>query len=128
MILAPQKHKRKIVNLIHDNRDVVAYLYKESERTQSFQMKIDTGNHSRIKLKPYRTPIHERELVEESQETLKSIKVKELSNKLDTIVKEEIPIDNQHIRPSTWTILTIAISLIVVSVIVMQAIIIQPQL
>ena len=29
-------------------------------------MKIDTGNNPPIKLKPYRTPIHKRKLVEET--------------------------------------------------------------
>ena len=44
-------------------------------RTQSVQMKIDTGNNPPIKIKPYRTPIHKRKLVEEAVKEMLEAKV-----------------------------------------------------
>ena len=67
----PREHRRKIRNLIHCNRDVVNS-DKESERTRSFQMQVDTENHSPEGLKPYRNLTHKRKLVEESLGPFKS--------------------------------------------------------
>ena len=39
---------------------------KELEQTKTVEMRIDTGDHPPIKLRPYRTPIHKRKLVEEA--------------------------------------------------------------
>lgn len=39
-------------------------------RTRSLQMKIDTGDHLSIKLKPYRTPIYKIKMVEAVKEML----------------------------------------------------------
>ena len=64
-IRVPQEHRRKIEHLIYKNREVVANTNKELGQTQTIQMKIDTGDHPPIKLRPYRTPIHKRKLVEE---------------------------------------------------------------
>ena len=56
-ICVPQEHRRKI-NLMHKNWEVVANTDKELDRTQTIQMRIDTGDHPPIKLRPYRTPIY----------------------------------------------------------------------
>ena len=39
---------------------------KELEQTKMMEMRIDTGDHPPIKLRPYSTPIHKRKLVEEA--------------------------------------------------------------
>ena len=106
----PQEHGRKIGNLIHSIRDVVANSDKESGQTQSVEMKIYSENHSPIKLKTYRIQIYKRKLVEESLGPLKSISLKERPNQLDTRRKVDVPIENQHIGPSTWIILKTDIS------------------
>ena len=66
-----QEHR--IEYLIYKNREVVANTDKELGRTHTIQMRIDTGDHSLIKIRPYRTPIHEWKLVEEAvQDMLES--------------------------------------------------------
>lgn len=51
--------------LLRANHDVVANSDKELGQTHMVKMRIDTGDQTLIKLKPYRTPIHKRPLVEE---------------------------------------------------------------
>ena len=55
-----------MAQLFRSNRDVLANSDQELGRTRTVKMKIDTGNHPPIKLKPYRTPIHKRVIVEEA--------------------------------------------------------------
>ena len=50
--------------VIIENRNVVANSDKELGQTQSVRMKINTGDHPPIRLKPYQTPLHKWELVE----------------------------------------------------------------
>ena len=50
--------------VIIENRYIVANSDKELGQTQSVRVKINTGDHPPIRLKPYRTPLHKRELVE----------------------------------------------------------------
>ena len=61
-----QTHATCKVQLIYKNREVVANKDKEMGRMQTIQMRIDTGDHYPIKLRPYRTPILKRKLVEEA--------------------------------------------------------------
>ena len=65
-ILAPFEHMESINQLVNKNRDLDANSDKDLGRTQTVQMKIDTGDHPPIKLKPYQTPIHKRKLVEDA--------------------------------------------------------------
>ena len=62
-ILAPFEHMESIRLLVNKNRNLVTNSDKDLGRTQTMQMKIDTGDHPPIKLKPYWTPIHKRKLV-----------------------------------------------------------------
>ena len=62
-IVVPTERKDKISKVITENRNVVANSDKELGQTQSVRMKINTGDHPPIKLKPYRTPQHKQELV-----------------------------------------------------------------
>ena len=65
-ILAPFEHMESIRQLVNKNRDLVANSDKDLGRTQTVQMKIDTGDHPPIKFKTYRTPIHKRKKEEEA--------------------------------------------------------------
>ena len=78
-INVPNEHRRKIEDLIHENIDVVANSCKELGRTPLVQMKLDTGNNPPIKIKPYRTPIYKRKLVEEAVKEMLEAKVIERS-------------------------------------------------
>ena len=78
-INVPNEHRQKIEDLIQENIDVIANSDKELGRTQSVRMKIDTGNNPPIKIKPYRTPIHKRRLVEEAVKEMLEAKVNERS-------------------------------------------------
>ena len=55
-----------IRQLVNKNRDLVANSDKDLGQMQTVQMKIDTGDHPPIKLKPYQMPIHKRKLVEDA--------------------------------------------------------------
>lgn len=59
-IMAPERFRAKVRDLLRANRDVVAKSDKDLAQTHSIQMRIDTGDHPPIKLRPYRTPIHKR--------------------------------------------------------------------
>lgn len=60
------KQQKSIKRKLRRNRNVIANSYKELGRTQTVKMKINTGDHSPVKLGPYRKPIHKRELVEQA--------------------------------------------------------------
>ena len=61
-ITGPERYRR-LKGLLRSNREVIAMTDKELGQT--VEMRIDTGDHPYIKLRPYRTPIHKRKLVEE---------------------------------------------------------------
>ena len=65
-IMVPDKYRRDIRKLLRDNKDRIANEDKELGQTQTVSMKIDTGNHPPIRLRPYRTPVHKRGVVEEA--------------------------------------------------------------
>lgn len=52
-------------SLLRANRDVLAKSDKELGKTHTMKMRIDTGDHPPVKLKPYLTPIHKLPLLEE---------------------------------------------------------------
>ncbi|VDH96240.1 Hypothetical predicted protein [Mytilus galloprovincialis] len=57
------EHKEIVDTLISKNRDVFALKDSELGHTETVKMEIETGNHEPIKLKPYRTPLHKRSIV-----------------------------------------------------------------
>ena len=59
-IIVPDKYRRHIRKLLRDNKDRIANEDKELGQTQTVSMKIDTGDHPPIRLRPYRTPVHKR--------------------------------------------------------------------
>lgn len=65
-LIVPERYKDEIKRLLKFYRDVVANTDKELGQTGTAQMKIETGDHPPIKMRPYRTSIHKRKLVEEA--------------------------------------------------------------
>ena len=65
-ITVPERYRRRLKGLLRSNREVIAMTIKELGQTKTVEMRIDTGDHPPIKLRPYRTPIHKRKLVEEA--------------------------------------------------------------
>ena len=65
-MIVPDKYRRDIRKLLRDNKDRIANEDKELGQTQTVSMKIDTGDHPPIRLRPYRTPVHKRGVVEEA--------------------------------------------------------------
>lgn len=64
--MAADRFRARVGGLLRTNCDVVASSDKELGQTHMVKMKIDTGDHPSIKLRPYQTPIHKRPLVEEA--------------------------------------------------------------
>lgn len=52
--------------LLWAHQDVVADSDKELGQTRTVKMRTETGGHAPIKMKPYRTPIYNRPLVEQA--------------------------------------------------------------
>ena len=62
----PEKYRSKIEKLILQNRDLFSNKDSELGKTDTVKMQIDTGNTTPIKMRPYRTPIKNREVVDHS--------------------------------------------------------------
>lgn len=60
------EYKEKIKKLINKNKEIFAPKDSELGHTDTVQMEIETGDHPPIKLKPYRTPLHRRQIVEKA--------------------------------------------------------------
>lgn len=65
-ITVPEEHRFIVEKLIERNKDLFAEKDSELGQTDIIKMKIDTGNHDPVKLKPYRTPMHKREIVDKA--------------------------------------------------------------
>lgn len=65
-INAPEEFKTKIVQLINQNKDLFANKDSELTHTSTVKMQIDTGDHPPIKLKPYRTPLNNRKIIDDT--------------------------------------------------------------
>ncbi|CAG2224304.1 unnamed protein product [Mytilus edulis] len=59
----PDVHRGRVLQLLNNNRDVFAFKDTELGQTDTVKMRIDTGDNPPVKLKPYRTPLHKREIV-----------------------------------------------------------------
>lgn len=60
----PPEHRQRIEKLISQHRDLFAVSDADLGHTNTIQMKIDTGDHPPIKMKPYRTPLNKRKIVD----------------------------------------------------------------
>ena len=60
------KYKLQIEKLITENQDLSANKDSELGHTETVKMQIDTGNKEPIKMRPYRTPIKNREVIDKA--------------------------------------------------------------
>lgn len=63
---APPAFKPKLQKLITRNADLFAKKDSELGHTNTVKMKVDTQNNAPIKLRPYRTPINNRKVIDEA--------------------------------------------------------------
>ena len=62
----PEKYRSNIEKCILQNRDLFSNKDSELGKTDTVKMQIDTGNTTPIKMRPYRTPIKNREVVDQA--------------------------------------------------------------
>ena len=62
----PEEYQEELEKLLGENNDLFASTDLELGRTGAIKMKIDTGNHPPIRLKPYRTPLNQRPVVDKA--------------------------------------------------------------
>ena len=79
----PEKYRSSVVNFLRKHGDLLAS--KDSElgqlgHTKTVKMKINTQGHPRIKLRPYRTPINSREVVDKAVDEMLEANVIRRSN------------------------------------------------
>ena len=62
----PQQYRSKIKKIILQNQDLFANKDSELGHTDTAKMQIDVGNNVPIKMRPYRTPIKNREVIDKA--------------------------------------------------------------
>ena len=62
----PQEFRKDIEHLILKNQELFASTDTELGHTKTVQMKIDTGDCSPIKMRPYRAPLNKREVIDKT--------------------------------------------------------------
>ncbi|ESP03280.1 hypothetical protein LOTGIDRAFT_171627 [Lottia gigantea] len=62
----PDIHRSKVIDILTNYRDIFATNDMELGQTDTVKMKIDIGDHSPIKLRPYRTPLNKRQIVDKA--------------------------------------------------------------
>lgn len=71
----PEEHRVRVEQLTKNNKDLFADRDLDLSHTDTVTMKIDTGNCEPIKLKPYRTPLDKRQLVDKAIDDMLSAKI-----------------------------------------------------
>ena len=77
---APDKYANQIKDLLRKNADLFATKDSDLSHTDTTRMNINTGDHSPIKLRPYRTPLNNRKVIDEAVDEMLDAKVIEASN------------------------------------------------
>lgn len=62
----PPEFRKDIEKLVIKNQDLFASKDSDLGHTDTVKMKIDTGDNDPIKLRPYRTPMHNRKIIEQT--------------------------------------------------------------
>ena len=62
----PEQYRSIIENLVLKNKDLFASKYSDLGHTDTVKMQIDIGNNLPIKMKPYRTPTKNREVIDKA--------------------------------------------------------------
>ena len=65
-ITAPPEYQNQLQHLISLNKDLFAETDKDLGRTKAVSMKIDTGDNPPIRLRPYRTAINQRQVIDDA--------------------------------------------------------------
>jgi hypothetical protein len=65
-IHTPDQYKDVVTHLVNSNSDLFASKDNQLSRTNTVPMEIDTGDHSQINLKPYRTPLTKRGVIDKA--------------------------------------------------------------
>ena len=63
-VTAPEAFEDDVRDLVRGNKDLFAQSDAELGHTDTVRMKIDTGEHPPIKMKPYRTPLNKRTVID----------------------------------------------------------------
>jgi hypothetical protein len=71
----PQIHSELIEDLIKENCDLFASKDSELGQTDTVKMTIDTGHHAPIKLRPYRTPLQNRKVIDNAIDEMLDAKI-----------------------------------------------------
>lgn len=69
-VSVPEEYRAQMEKLLRDNEDLFAATDLELGRTDAIKMKIDTGDHPPIRVKPYRTPLNKRPVVDKAIEDM----------------------------------------------------------
>ena len=62
----PEEYRSRIEKLVLQNKDLFASKDSELGHTKTVKMQIDVGNNDPIKMRPYRTPIKNREVIDKA--------------------------------------------------------------
>ena len=79
-VKVPEDHRKEVINLIQRNKDIFAKNDFDLGQTDTVKMKIDTGDHPPIRLRPYRTPLTSRPIVDKAIDDMLQAGVIERSN------------------------------------------------
>ncbi|KAL5020837.1 hypothetical protein ScPMuIL_002080, partial [Solemya velum] len=78
-VKVPREHRKQVLGVIRKNKDLFAKKDTELGQTSTVTMKIDTGDHPPIKMRPYRVPLHKRKIIESAIDDMLEAKVIERS-------------------------------------------------
>ena len=62
----PEEYRSRIEKLFLQNKNLFATKDSELGHTETFKMQIDVGNNDPIKMRPYRTPMKNREVIDKA--------------------------------------------------------------
>ena len=71
----PDKHRQEILDLLKANADLFAQKDSELSHTDTVKMKINTGDNPPIKLRPYRTPLNNRKVIDDAIDEMLNAKI-----------------------------------------------------
>ena len=74
-ISVQSEHSDEITALIFKNADIFAASDANLGHTETVKMKIDTGDHPPIKLRPYRTPLNNRKIIDKVVDEMMDAKI-----------------------------------------------------
>ena len=71
----PDKYRQEILDLLKTNADLFAQKDSEPSHTDTVKMKINTGDNPPIKLRPYRTPLNNRKVIDDAIDEMLNAKI-----------------------------------------------------